>query len=342
MHSTDVSEHFVKNCHCVLKLVTMPLSEDNLGEFFTGIPPPRQREVAIEESEEVQNEGPPKAKRSKREVKALNVRSLQKHQKQFSDAWLAFLRLPLSSTLRKQVLVSLHSEVIPHMMDPRLLLDFLTYSYDEGGVIGLLALNGLFLLMNQHHLDYPDFYVKLYQLLEPSVFHVKYMQRFFHLLDTFLQSTHLALYLIAAFVKKIARLSLSAPPNGVMVAAVCVCNLLKRHPNCMVLLHRKEGDSTPGTDTFDISEPDPAKCGALESSLWELKTLQSHYCPAVSKLVRQLLEPSKAHSKIETELGKYLDIGNEQLFVEAFADLNTVKAIPLNFKEPSRLWQANF
>ncbi len=50
------------------------------------------------------------------------------------------------------MLVSLHSEVIPNLMDPRLLLDFLTYSYDEGGVVGLLALNGLFLLMNQHHL----------------------------------------------------------------------------------------------------------------------------------------------------------------------------------------------
>lgn len=38
--------------------------------------------------------------------------------------------------------------------------------------------------------DYPDFYTKLYALLEPSVFYVKYMPRFFYLMDTFLSSTY--------------------------------------------------------------------------------------------------------------------------------------------------------
>lgn len=36
--------------------------------------------------------------------------------------------------------------------------------------------------------DYPDFYKKLYNLLEPSVFHVKYRARFFHLANLFLSS----------------------------------------------------------------------------------------------------------------------------------------------------------
>ena len=40
------------------------------------------------------------------------------------------------------------------------------------------------------HRDYPAFYTKLYALLEPSVFHVKYTQRFFYLMDTFLRSTY--------------------------------------------------------------------------------------------------------------------------------------------------------
>jgi len=60
--------------------------------------------------------------------------------------------MQLSSGLCKQVLVSLHSSVIPHMTDPRLLLDFLSLAYSQGGVLGLLALNGLFLLMNKYHL----------------------------------------------------------------------------------------------------------------------------------------------------------------------------------------------
>ena len=38
----------------------------------------------------------------------------------------------LTSSLHKKVLVSLHSEVMPHLMEPRLLLDFLVDSYDTG------------------------------------------------------------------------------------------------------------------------------------------------------------------------------------------------------------------
>ena len=38
----------------------------------------------------------------------------------------------LSPTLYRRVLVSLHSSVMPHLLDPRLLIDFLIDSYDAG------------------------------------------------------------------------------------------------------------------------------------------------------------------------------------------------------------------
>jgi hypothetical protein len=57
-----------------------------------------------------------------------------------------------------------------------------------GGVISLLSLNGLFLLMQEYNLEYPEFYPRLYALLKPNVFHAKYRQRFFRLLDLFLSS----------------------------------------------------------------------------------------------------------------------------------------------------------
>ena len=41
----------------------------------------------------------------------------------------------LSSLLHKKVLVMLHSDVMPHLTQPRLLLDFLTDSYDTGIII---------------------------------------------------------------------------------------------------------------------------------------------------------------------------------------------------------------
>jgi len=37
--------------------------------------------------------------------------------------------------------------------------------------------------------DFPEFYTKLYALLKPGIFHVKYKARFFYLLDLFLTST---------------------------------------------------------------------------------------------------------------------------------------------------------
>eukprot|EP00731_Ephydatia_muelleri_P001027 Em0001g1027a len=70
----------------------------------------------------------------------------------FSRAWLALLRLPLAHHTYKRILVSLHSEVMPHLLDPRLEVDFLTDSYDAGGVISILALNGLFVLVHEYHL----------------------------------------------------------------------------------------------------------------------------------------------------------------------------------------------
>ena len=53
--------------------------------------------------------------------------------------------------------------------------------------------------------------------------------------------SHLPSYLVAAFAKKLARLSLTAPPHGLVVVIPMVYNLLMRHPTAKVLLHNPEG-----------------------------------------------------------------------------------------------------
>lgn len=60
--------------------------------------------------------------------------------------------------------------------------DFLTKSYDIGGVISVMALSSLFILMTQHGLEYPNFYEKLYALLTPSIFMAKHRSKFFQVL----------------------------------------------------------------------------------------------------------------------------------------------------------------
>ena len=67
-----------------------------------------------------------------------------------------------------QLLVRLHEDVIPHLANPLLLADQLSGALDQGGLIGLLALHAIFVLVSKHGLEYPAFYTRLYQLLQPS------------------------------------------------------------------------------------------------------------------------------------------------------------------------------
>ena len=60
------------------------------------------------------------------------------------------------------MLVQLHTLVLPHLTNPLLLSDFLTRAINLGSMLGMLALNGLFVLMTQHGLEYVQFYSRLY------------------------------------------------------------------------------------------------------------------------------------------------------------------------------------
>jgi U3 small nucleolar RNA-associated protein 19 len=213
----------------------------------------------------------------------------------FTKAWLSFLKLPLPLDVYKEVLASIHQNVIPSMSNPAILCDFLTRSYDIGGVISVMALSGLFILMTQHGLEYPKFYEKLYALLTPAVFMAKHRSVFLQLLDTCLKSSYLPAYLAAAFAKRLSRLALSVPPAGALIIIALIHNLLRRHPSVNFLVHwevdendsnAKEEASQPkkiGADPFNNDEADPAKSGAMRSSLWEIDTLRHHYTPAVSR-----------------------------------------------------------
>lgn len=84
-----ISGCFIENIYCALDQVRMPSSKEDIANFFSGVPPMPQQpgEREEEEEEEIRQEGdeeggrrrglsPPKAKRSKSEVKALTVTNL--------------------------------------------------------------------------------------------------------------------------------------------------------------------------------------------------------------------------------------------------------------------------
>ncbi|XP_037609671.1 nucleolar complex protein 4 homolog [Sebastes umbrosus] len=258
---------------------------------------------------------------------------LNEHKRVFEKMWLGFLKYKLPSNMYKKVLVILHDSILPHMSKPTLMIDFLTAAYEVGGAISLLALNGLFVLIHQHNLDYPDFYKKLYNLLEPSVFHVKYRARFFHLANLFLSSSHLPVYLVAAFAKRLARLALTAPPTALLLVLPFIYNLIRRHPSCRVLIHKPSTEDEPLEDPYLMDEEDPAQCRALESSLWEIKTLQKHYHPDVAKAAALLNAPLSGQ---EEDISEVLEITTFELMERDLKQSQT-KSVPLEFETATQL-----
>jgi len=247
----------------------------------------------------------------------------------FSSTWLAFIRYPnLPNNVQKKILVDLDTKIMPHLSDPKMLIDFLTDCYNVGGVNSILALNGLFVLINQFNLDYPDFYTKLYNLLSPSIFHVKYKSRFFHLLDLFLSSTHLPAYLVAAFTKKLSRMALFTPIADIEMMLVLIRNMLIRHPSSQILIHRKNLNSSDvNNDPYDYEEADPTKCNAIKSCLWELTTLKSHYSSSIFKLLSLF---KKDIPKVEDDVSNYFDKDFDEIFLKKI-NMKEGKEIPMNF-----------
>lgn len=241
-----------------------------------------------------------------------NPLSLVSQRKSLSEAWLSVLRLPLSIEQYKQVLNIMHKRIIPFMSKPALLMDFLTSAYGSGGIVSLLSLNGLFFLIQKHRLDYPGFFPQLYALCTEQTMHSRHRARFFRSLAQFLDSSAASAALLAAFLKRLGRLCLTAPPAAVVAVLPLTYNLLRKHPSLMQLIHRPSASAakpetatadavTTGStdavsvpvasDAYDAECADPEAANALSSSLWELASLESHYHPSVATLARLLGEP---------------------------------------------------
>ncbi|KAK8087967.1 hypothetical protein PG997_002928 [Apiospora hydei] len=213
-------------------------------------------------------------------------------------AWLATLRLGPNRDQRKQVLQIMTRSIAPWFTQPEFLADFLTDSYNAGGSISLLALGGIFYLIQHRNLDYPSFYTKLYSLLDSDILHSKHRSRFLRLLDTFLNSTHLPAVLVASFIKRLARLSLNAPPAAIVSIVPLFYNLFRKHPSTTFMMHRvprtKEEkaliENEGWNDPFDMAESDPMLTNAIDSCIWELVQHQSHYHPNVATVSKIISE----------------------------------------------------
>ncbi|CAN6863769.1 unnamed protein product [Brassica oleracea] len=338
---------------------SLELSIRKIYQVLSRTPPPHKQaeksDLEMWSGSDESSSKKPKGKKKKSKDQDSNLLSpttIAKRMKlKFTKAWISFLRLPLPLDVYKEVLASIHQTVIPHLSNPAMLCDFLTKSYDIGGVVSVMALSSLFILMTEHGLEYPNFYEKLYALLVPSVFVAKHRARFLQLLDACLRSSLLPAYLAASFAKKLSRLSLSVPPSGSLVITALIYNLLRRHPTINHLVHQEPVDNASeanseaeednessrpktnkklGMDYFNNQETDLKKTGAMRSSLWEIDTLRHHYCPPVSRFVSSLetdltIRAKTTEMKIEDfSSGSYATIFGDEI-------RRRVKQVPLAF-----------
>lgn len=267
--------------------------------------------------------------------------SVSQHKKQAQEAWLALMNLGLTKDQKKSILDIMSKVVAPWFTKPELLMDFLTDCYNTGGSTSLLALSGVFYLIQERNLDYPSFYTKLYSLLDADILHSKHRSRFFRLLDTFLESSHLPAVLVASFIKRLARLSLNAPPSAIVTLIPWFYNLFKKHPLCTFMLHREprtkeEKDRIAGEgleDPFLPDEQDPMKTEAIDSCLWEIVQLQSHYHPNVATITKIM---SEQFTKQIYNLEDFLDHSYGSL-LEAEMIKDVKKAPVIEFQIPKRV-----
>ena len=150
-----------------------------------------------------------------------------------------------------------------------------------------------------------------------------------------LHCRHLPEALVAAFAKRLSRLTLVAPPEDILIILLFVGNLLLRHPGLKCLInHPHNGSEEKGAgDPFLMEERDPLQSNAMLSSLWEIRDLQCHILPSVATAARFI--HNEPVPSIEYDMASALERTGGHIFDRELK--NKVKDIMLTFERPSSM-----
>jgi hypothetical protein len=148
--SNCATPNLVQHAIDLLLSITVASSQEEISNFLV------EFVSADESSDESGSEEATRVRSKKRPLKSSGTEStsvssmkmsLKAHKKAFSDAWITLLKLPLQQDAYKSVLLNLPEKVIPHLVNPLILSDFLTDSYNVGGVVSLLVRSNQCLLI---------------------------------------------------------------------------------------------------------------------------------------------------------------------------------------------------
>ncbi|KAF4734434.1 Nucleolar complex protein 4 [Perkinsus olseni] len=259
--------------------------------------------------------------------------------KAFQEAWLAFLRLDLSSDLMRLVLRHLPSNVLPFLPSPQYLGDFYLKAFDgsdtaEGTTNSVLALSGLFYLLTQANIGDPSyidnslsaFYSRLYALLTPVTLVLPYRHRFLRLLLLALKSPMLPGSSVAAFAKRLLRCAMLVRSHSVVMWLVTAAyTIMQRSPaSCRGLVHdqgegsRKEVEGADARLEEDPWKPEMSLDEAVKvmplTSLWELQCLLRHHSPSVYRLAQLFRTNMFAETAKRVSSDDMLVVTDKELF----------------------------
>ena len=174
------------------------------------------------------------------------------------------------------------------------------------------------------------------------------------LLDIFLKSTAVPGYMVASFIKRLARLALSFSPAPASISVLALIhNLFVRHPGLSMMMTEARKRKNTKNDLFKDCEDDPNKTLAMQSYLWEIETLKSHYSPGVSQLAgtitklvakierrKQGTVPAKEAPIMEIEFDSLTTTSYDGMFKEDFRKRKKLRKIPIAYysEPPSGIW----
>ena len=98
-------------------------------------------------------------------------------------------------------------------------------------------IEGLFKLIVEFNLDYPDFFDSLYRLMNPSIFSAKYRAKFFNLLTKSLKSTNISAYMAASFIKRFAQISIFGPSPTAIFCISQIASMIRSHPQVVSVIN---------------------------------------------------------------------------------------------------------
>lgn len=104
-----------------------------------------------------------------------------------------------------------------------------------------------------------------------------------------------------------------------------------RHQGLKCLLDRPNS-SPASSDPYNVEERDPLKSNAINSSLWELQTLQNHVLPGVATAAKFI---DNHLPTVERDLGELLDKTSNDIFDKEISKIT--KNIVLNFEKRNGL-----